>query len=378
MRLAYVTVCPYYITFTSQVGTGEGVLQDNKGKRMRLVHGRAVYIAEGEEFYLANALPVEEERQEYSCTHGFGYSVIHMKKNDISTDYGLFVPRIEDAKLGTELSWVTLKNESAQTRTLSVISYVDTEVDAVYTPQGYTQRVTSYNKDLEAIYVQLRPSAWSGEEVIFRAGMLCSEPISHYDCAKNAFIGMYGNAVTPKALTRTGHCTDSTCSCEKACFALETEVTLTPGEQKRVLFACVVADSDEKIAALRANYLTDEGFDKALAEVKAHYEDTLCDLHIETPFEDLDYLCNGWLPYVTNMGSRWARVRHNGYRDMTSDTECLAAFNPALAAERIKRVLTYQYSNGYAPRTFSDGAIRDPQVRRLHGVADLCGTYHRK
>lgn len=348
-----------YITFTSQVGTGEGVLQDNKGTRLRLVHGRAVYIVEDGEFYLANALPVEEERQEYSCTHGLGYSVIHVKKNDISTDYGLFVPRIEDTKLGTELSWVTVKNESDRTRTVSVISYVDTEADAVYTPQGYTQRVTDYHKDFDGICVQLRPMKWSGESVVFRAGMICSEPVRHYDCAKNAFIGTYGNVVNPKALARTGHCTDSTCSCEKACFALETEVTLAPGEQKRVMFACVAADSEEKFTDLRATYLTQDGFDRALSEVKAYYEDMLCDLKIETPFEDLDYLCNGWLPYATHMGSRWARVRHNGYRDMTSDTECLASFNPVLAAERIKRVLTYQYSNGYAPRTFYDGALRD-------------------
>ena len=59
------------------------------------------------------------------------------------------------------------------------------------------------------------------------------------------------------------------------------------------------------------------------------------------------------------MGSRWARVRHNGFRDLTSDTECLASFAPELAWERLKRIMTYQYSNGYAPRTFENGAVRD-------------------
>ncbi len=49
----------------------------------------------------------------------------------------------------------------------------------------------------------------------------------------------------------------------------------------------------------------------------------------------------------------------NGYRDIASDTECLAVFNAPLAWERIKRLLSYQYSNGYAPRTFKDGKIQD-------------------
>ena len=44
---------------------------------------------------------------------------------------------------------------------------------------------------------------------------------------------------------------------------------------------------------------------------------------------------------------------------MVSDSECLACFNPELAWERFKRALSYQYSNGYAPRTWLDGEIRD-------------------
>lgn len=74
---------------------------------------------------------------------------------------------------------------------------------------------------------------------------------------------------------------------------------------------------------------------------------------------DFDKLINGWMKYAADMGSRWARVRHNGYRDLTSDTECLACVNPRLAWERLKRILTYQYDTGYAPRTIIDGAIRD-------------------
>ena len=65
-----------------------------------------------------------------------------------------------------------------------------------------------------------------------------------------------------------------------------------------------------------------------------------------------------WLKFQTNMGSHWARVRHNGYRDMTSDTDCLACVNPQKALERFLRILSYQ-SNGYAPRTFIDGSIKD-------------------
>ena len=42
---------------------------------------------------------------------------------------------------------------------------------------------------------------------------------------------------------------------------------------------------------------------------------------------------------------------------MASDTECFGTFNPEYAWERFKRILAYQYSNGYCPRTFLDGKI---------------------
>ena len=49
---------------------------------------------------------------------------------------------------------------------------------------------------------------------------------------------------------------------------------------------------------------------------------------------------------------------HIGYRDLASDTECFSAFQPEEAWKRFVRILSYQYSNGYAPRTFIDGQIK--------------------
>ncbi len=347
-----------YITFISQVGFGEGFLQDRKGTRMRLVNGRAVYIAEEGQYWLANALPIEDEREEYACTHDFGCSVIHVKKNGISTDYGLFVPRENDAMLGGEVTFVTVRNESDRERTLSIISYIDTQMDAVQTRQGYTTAITKFDKENEAVVLG-KYYKWNGKNVRFYSSLMCNLPVAGYDCAQNGFIGPYGNIVTPKALVRGGHCTNSPSTCEKNCFALETTITLAPQEEKRVLFACSIVDDMAKLGEVRETFLTDAGFTREMGKVKSYFEDSLCGLEIETPFEDLDHLVGGWMPYVTNMGSTWARVRHNGYRDMVSDTECLASFNPTLAKARIKRILTYQYANGYAPRTFLDGNLKD-------------------
>ena len=64
-----------------------------------------------------------------------------------------------------------------------------------------------------------------------------------------------------------------------------------------------------------------------------------------------------WLERACLLGAHWARVRSLGYRDVVSDCDCLASFNPERAATDFKRMLGYQYSNGYAPRNVLGGSI---------------------
>lgn len=349
-----------YITFTSQVGMGEGFFQDSLGNRIKLVDRRAVYLVEGETFWLTNALPVEEKREAYFCTHGLGYTVIHMMKNGVASDYGLFVPNESDPKIGGEVAWVTLKNETKDIKTVKVISYVDTLIDGPYVRQGYnTDKVDGFDAALNGV-VTTKLMPFEGNHVPTKAFLLCSKKATGYDCARNAFIGTYGDIVHPKALVRGGGCTNSACINEKMCFALQTEVTLKPGEENRIVFLCgTVVEEVDKVADFAQRFFDSASFDHEFTAMQNKYQEILQGVNIKTPDEEMNKLCNNWLMYLTNMGSRWARVRHNGYRDIVSDTECLATFHPTLAWERVKRILSYQYANGYAPRTFIDGKICD-------------------
>ena len=177
---------------------------------------------------------------------------------------------------------------------------------------------------------------------------------SGFDSRRNAFIGPYGDEQHPVALTKHGGCTNSDCNSEKLCLALENTLTLMPGESRTVHFVVGVALDEAEIVRPMADSVETE-----FTAMEKKYQEVLSGVSIRTPWENFDHLINGWMKYAADMGSRWARVRHNGYRDMTSDTECLAAVNPRLAWERMKRVLSYQYASGYAPRTIIDGAIRD-------------------
>ena len=186
------------------------------------------------------------------------------------------------------------------------------------------------------------------------AYMASSDKISGFDSRRNAFIGPYGDEQHPSALEKGLKCQNTDCNSEKLCLVLQNDMTLLPGEKKTVHFTLGLAYDKDGIAALSPDEV-----EKEFSAMENKYKERLCGIEISTPWGDFDKLINGWMKYAADMGSRWARVRHNGYRDLTSDTECLACVNPRLAWERLKRILTYQYDTGYAPRTIIDGAIRD-------------------
>ena len=339
-----------YVTFISQVGFGQGLAQDPMGRRIMPVDDRAVYIADGECFWQANGLPIQLPLDEYYCEHAIGYTDIVESYRGIHSEVRLFVPN--EGK--REILRVIVRNDAAETKTVKVIPYCGTAIGCVYKPQGYeTDWGKFYEEKNSAVGTGFSSFGGNGVER-FYAYMTATETVTGFDTRKNAFVGAYGNKNEPKTLMEKGGCSNTDCIAEKLCLALENTVTLAPGESKAIYYTMGVEASVEEIPAYTA-----EEIEAQFAAMQAKYAEICGGVSIKTPWDDFNNLFNDWLKYQTNMGSRWARVRHNGIRDLTSDTECLGCFDAPLAAERLTRVMDKQYENGYAPRTFIDGKVKD-------------------
>ena len=338
-----------YVTFTSQVGFGEGFAQDDMGNRIKVLSNRNVFISENGQAHSACGLPMKYGYTDYSCTHTNGSSEICLTYRDIASRLRIFVPNSGMCEVWS----VTVKNLKDERRTVSVIPFASTDFDGVYKPQGYNLSTGGYSHGLNAVWGKGYTPFYSKKNVPVWIYMSASERADGYDSRRNAFVGPYGTDITPVAMERGAHCLNSDCNSEKLCLALECKVELEPMGEKTVHFTVGAHLGKDAVPP------TDRWVNAEYTAMKDKYAEDLSGVSIKSPMPHFDELINGWMKYAADMGSRWARVRHNGYRDMTSDTECLAAVNPALAWERIKRVLTYQYSNGYAPRTVIDGAVRD-------------------
>ncbi len=345
-----------YVTFTSQVGHGEGFCQDDLGRRIQLVSSRQLYILDigTGQYWTANGLPVTRDYEHYCCTHGQGYSTISLEYQGIESHYRLFVPTIGTCEIWT----VTLKNNRTEGCDLKIVPFFYTDLDGIYRPQGYNTDIGYFDDAVDSVIAKTYHKFGSSDSRAVYGYLMALTRPTGYDSRKNAFIGTYGEESEPVALSQGG-CQNSDCNAEKICFAIENTIHLAAGAECTFHYIAGIVLELETIPTIRDRFLLDQAVETEFARTVQRFEQQNAGVSIHTPSEELDNLFNHWLKHQTNLGSRWARVRHNGYRDMVSDSECLGSFNPRLAWKRLKRALTYQYSNGYAPRTWLEGQIKD-------------------
>ena len=268
-----------YVTFTSQVGFGEGFAQDDMGRRIPLLSNRNIFICEGGQSWSAFGLPIGYGYTDFSCAHSNGSSVISLLYNDVKSAVRIFVPN--EGKY--EIWSVTLTNNSDKARVLKVISYAKTELDDPYKPQGYNLAWGGFNKAKNAVFGRYYMPFYSKRNRPVWGYMASSEEATGFDARRNAFIGPYGDEQHPVALRKGSGCTGSDCNSEKLCYVLENTLTLGAGESRTVHYIVGAALSEDEF--LRP---TDESVASEFAAMEKKYALRLHDVEIETPVEHLN------------------------------------------------------------------------------------------
>ena len=343
----------HYVAFVSQVGSGEGIAQDSPAHRVDLVINRMLFLVEGGRFWSLHGLPLTEPANQFSCVHGLGYSMITQERSGIRTEWTLHVPEGRRAEVWS----VRVTNLRIAPCALALVPYLRTALDDFDRPQGYFVATGGYDADQKALIAK-QYADFAGQHEVY--GYLASDaPVASYDSRQSAFIGPYGTDQQPDALARGGGCRRSETIGEKLCFALEVAVALESLESRTIHFAAGVELSRDEVGRACRELLATEAPAASLSVVREKFQRQIEGLYVETPDEKLNYLVNYWMKHQTNLGSRWARVRHNGFRDISCDVDCMAVFNPELAWTRFRRVLRRQYASGFAPRTWIHGKIQD-------------------
>ena len=306
--------------------------------------GEILYLRDDETgaYFTVTPLPLRDSG-EYRIRHGQGYSIFEHHSHGLHQEQLLFVPRKEPAKVCR----LRLSNTTDRPRHLSLIYYAEW-VLGVLREKNAPFIVTDFDEVSGAITAQNRYMEEFPERQAF---LVCSLPTSSVTGDRTEFIGRNGTLKAPAALQRIG-LSGHTGSAYDPCAALQTRLTLAPGETAQAVFLLGQAQDLDEIRAL-AQAVRQPGQTEAwFAEVQDFWQHTLTALQVRTPDASMDLMLNRWLLYQTYACRIMARTAFYqaggayGFRDQLQDVMALAYSAPDRMKDQILNSAAHQFEEG--------------------------------
>ena len=340
-------------------GVGRICDYDTFGKEH--LYNRLIYVRDNAtgEYWTVNWEPVCKPTEEYSCTHGLGYTTIVNQTAGVRATLTITVPPGTDA---VELWKLRFESADGKPRDLSVFTYFQVQFKYKWDFDSYGNaiyRCTEFDKETNTFYARKHPYVKPHDYLT--AFFTADRPIDGYDGSRRIFMGEYGTAATPRCVV-AGACTGSDGSAEDTVCALQWNVTLG-GEAQEWSFMYGATDTEPHAMTLKNTYLprVAEWKDKA----EQHLRELLSVTNIKTDDAHTNRLMNVWARLVCLFGATWCRWGYNGYRDIVQQGMGVVSMNPARTKAILQEAVSYQYSYGMAvrgwnpmdDRPYSDSAL---------------------
>jgi cyclic beta-1,2-glucan synthetase len=305
----------------------------------------AIYIRDEDsgDLWSATPLPIREPSSTYVIRHGFGYSRFEHASHGIALDLLQFVPLVDSLKI----SRLKIVNQSAETRQLSVTHYLDWVLGNQRSKTA-AFIVTEIEPKTRAL---LARNPWGTDFQARIAFMDMSGRQQACTADRAEFIGRHGSLAEPQALLGAHRLSNRVGGGLDPCGAMQTKITLQPGESTEFTLLLGEEASSAAAVALIERYRTLD-LDAALKEVTDFWDQTLGAIQVKTPDRSMDILVNGWLLYQTLACRVWARTAFYqssgayGFRDQLQDVMALVVSRPAIAREHILRAAARQFEEG--------------------------------
>jgi len=320
--------------------------------------GKYIYIKDraSGEYWSCGYKPVCKKPEFYEVRHGVGYSSITNLYSSIRSTMTAFVAKDEPVEI-----WkLTLKNEGASKRDLSLFTYLEWCLGNHMDNHREFHRCfisTEYDDALGAIFSakrrQVVPDFISTglSELPCYAFHSASIKPSAFETNKENFIGMYGSLVNPKAL-EDGGLKNGHGKWVDAVGSLRVDVELAPQEEKSVVFVIGESKDRKESGDIINKYKKVSAADKELAAVKAYWNGLLGKLSVETPDEAFNFMTNTWLKYQAISGRLFGRSAYYqeggafGFRDQLQDSQIYLALKPELTKKQILLHAEHQFKDG--------------------------------
>ncbi|MBU0702915.1 MAG: glycosyl transferase [Chloroflexi bacterium] len=350
--------------------------------------GRYIYVRDDDTgaFWSPSWQPTRHEVEGYACRHGLGYTIIGSTCKGIETQTRYFVPLGENL----EIWQLTLTNRRDEPADLSVFSSVEF---CLWDAQDDT---TNFQRNFNTGEVEIE------EGVIYHkteyrerrdhfAFFACSEKPDGFDTQRDVFLGPYRGWNNPAAVER-GRSFDSVAHGWVPIGSHHVKIALEPGETRQIIFLLGYHENPREqkfdppgsqtlnkqtVKPIIARYLDKDAVDASFDALRAHWDDLLSVLQVETPDVHTDRMVNVWNAYqcmVTFHLSRSASFfesgvgRGMGFRDSNQDLLGSVQMIPERACERILDLAATQLETG--------GAYHQYQPLTKRGNDEIGGDFN--
>ncbi|MGB8816659.1 MAG: glucoamylase family protein [Rhizobiaceae bacterium] len=279
----------------------------------------------------------------HKARHGFGYSIFERQTDELKLELMQTVPRGDSVKI----SRLKLTNRSASSLQVTVTFYADLVLGA---PRAATAPfiTSAIDEATGALFVKNPWNIQSNGQVVF-ADMVGHQ--TSWTSDRREFLGAFGSLANPKALAPGVVLSNRTGAGFDPCCAIQTSLTLEPGQTKDVVILFGAAANEDAAQALIMRTRQSEP-EKALSDVKDDWRGTLGAVQVKTPDRSFDILMNGWLLYQSLACRIWARSGFYqasgayGFRDQLQDSLSLLFSRPDIARAQILRAAARQFLEG--------------------------------
>ena len=326
--------------------------------------GRYFYIKEGDCVWNPGWQPVKTDLDSYECRHGMGYTKITSAKNGLKASLLAFVPVSDPC----EINQLVLTNESKETKTFTLFSYLE------FCLWNAMDDMTNFQRNLnigevEVIGSTIYHKTEYRERRNHYAVYSVNTDINGFDTSRDDFLGAYRGVTNPKAV-EDGKATNSIASGWYPIGSHQINITLAPGESRSLIFVLGYCENpvEEKFEApnvinkapakaLLSKYQTDAQVADSLKHLNDTWEDLLSKYTVQSQDEKLNRMVNIWNQYqcmVTFNMSRSASYyesgigRGMGFRDSCQDLLGFVHLIPDRARERIMDIASTQFRDGSA------------------------------
>lgn len=322
--------------------------------------GRYIYLRDDEtsDYWSASWQPVGKSLETYKseCHHGTAYTNIKADYSGIHSEALYYVPLNKTYEV-----WrLKVTNTSDRPRNLSVFGYAEFTNENNYENDQVNLQYTLFitrtyfkgNKILQTINENCHKGCNGSNRKERFLGLVGSE-VASYNGDKASFLGRYRSYGNPIAVEK-GACDNVLNYNSNGCGALQTKITLAPGETKEMAFV-LGQYNDEESAAILSSYENLSKVDQELEELKAYWHGKLSNLYVQTPSSEFNNMINTWNAYQCFITFIWSRaasfiycgLRNGyGYRDTVQDIQGIIHLDPEMAKEKIIFMLSAQVDNG--------------------------------